>query len=54
MPRPLPPDPPIKYDDELQALLSKADRAQIKQIKSQSNEIPEWIDFVIDCLVSVV
>jgi len=27
MPRPLPPDPPIKYDDELQALLSKADRA---------------------------
>lgn len=28
--------------------LSKADRAQIKQIKSQSNEIPEWIDFAID------
>jgi Fic family protein len=27
MPRPLPPDPPVKYDDELQALLSKADRA---------------------------
>jgi len=27
IPRPLPPDPPIKYDDELQALLSKADRA---------------------------
>jgi Fic family protein len=26
-PRMLPPDPPIKYDDELQALLSKADRA---------------------------
>jgi len=27
MPKPLPPDPPINYDDELQALLSKADRA---------------------------
>ena len=27
MPKPLPPDPPIKYDEELQALLSKADRA---------------------------
>jgi Fic family protein len=27
MPKPLPPDPAIRYDDELQALLSKADRA---------------------------
>ncbi|UCD20485.1 MAG: Fic family protein, partial [candidate division WOR-3 bacterium] len=27
MPRPLPPDPPIKYNDELQVLLSEADRA---------------------------
>jgi Fic family protein len=27
MPRPLPPEPPIRYDDELQTLLSKADRA---------------------------
>ena len=27
VPKPLPPDPPIQYDDELQALLSKADRA---------------------------
>ena len=27
VPKPLPPDPPIRYDDELQALLSKADRA---------------------------
>ncbi|MGB7053778.1 MAG: Fic/DOC family N-terminal domain-containing protein, partial [bacterium] len=27
IPKPLPPDPPIKYDDELQTLLSKADRA---------------------------
>ncbi|UCF70521.1 MAG: Fic family protein [candidate division WOR-3 bacterium] len=27
VPRPLPPDPPIRYDDALQALLSKADRA---------------------------
>ena len=27
IPTHLPPDPPIKYDDELQALLSKADRA---------------------------
>ncbi len=26
IPAPLPPDPPIKYDDELQLLLSKADR----------------------------
>lgn len=41
------------YGDAYAALseaseLSKADRAQIKQIKSQSNEIPEWIDFAID------
>ncbi|KPK72854.1 cell filamentation protein Fic [candidate division WOR_3 bacterium SM23_60] len=27
IPKPLPPDPAIRYDDELQALLSKADRA---------------------------
>jgi Fic family protein len=27
IPKPLPPDPPIRYDGELQALLSKADRA---------------------------
>jgi Fic family protein len=27
MPKPLPPDPAIRYDDELQALLSRADRA---------------------------
>jgi Fic family protein len=27
MPKVLPPDPPIKYDDDLQALLSRADRA---------------------------
>lgn len=27
VPKPLPPDPPIKYDEELQALLSEADRA---------------------------
>ena len=27
IPKMLPPDPPIKYDDELQALLSRADRA---------------------------
>jgi Fic family protein len=27
IPKPLPPDPPVQYDDELQALLSKADRA---------------------------
>ena len=27
LPKPLPPDPPLKYDEELQALLSKADRA---------------------------
>ena len=26
IPNPLPPDPPIKYDQELQFLLSKADR----------------------------
>jgi Fic family protein len=27
IPKPLPPDPPVKYDDELRVLLSKADRA---------------------------
>ena len=27
IPKPLPPNPPIKYDEELQLLLSKADRA---------------------------
>ena len=39
IPKPLPPEPPIRFDDELQSLLSKADRVyNDEKEKSSSRE----------------
>ncbi len=46
IPAPLPPAPPIEYDDELQLLLSKADRylARLDGITTENFEKPNHIE----------
>ena len=45
IPKPLPPDPPIKFDDELQELLSEADRA-IARLDGMTGVLPNADLFV--------
>jgi Fic family protein len=49
IPKPLPPDPPLQFDGEMQALLSKADRS-LGRLDGSVQTLPDPDLFVLMCV----